>query len=235
MTNADTQNWLLEAGIKEALTYSIKEDNAGGLHMLLYREELNIAALIGACLNIRPADIKACIEDIDNWTTWEGLVDITDYEREICAIRDQCVTVEKTQIEPLGLVRVTFWGRMGAAARQAFEHLDVDYFGGKQHAPKYALPILDSYFKYPERAKSSALVFSPYFDRKIRKLYYREGLLFSYNTLIAKIDCRGKCLYLNARKYSQTTSRIQNELVYMAESRGFNIYYCPTETVLSHL
>lgn len=74
-----------------------------------------------------------------------------------------------------------------------------------------------------------------HFGHKIRKLYYREGELFSYDTLIAKIDCKSRCLFLNARKYSQTTSRIQNELVSMAESRRFDIYYCPTETILGHL
>lgn len=213
-------------------TYQVREDNAGNLYFLIYQENLETSVWLGLCSCVAPEDIKICIRDLDFWQTWEGLVNIYDLPEDFL---DSLTTVQETRVEPFGLVRVTFWGSMGAAARQAFEHLDVDYFGGKNYAPEYALPILDSYFKYPERAKSSALVFSPYFDRKIRKLYYSGGRLFSYNTLIAKIDCKGRCLFLNARKYSQTTSRIQNELVTRAESLRFDIYYCPTERTLDNL
>lgn len=135
MNNTDTQNWLLNTSMDEALTYQIFEDNAGGLHMLIYSEGVEKASLIGACLSIRPDDIKACIDDLEDWTSWEGLVGVAENEAGLDQIRESCALVEETRVESLGCVRVTHWSRMGEAAKQAFRHRSQDVFGGRQDAP----------------------------------------------------------------------------------------------------
>lgn len=225
MTNANTQNWLLDAGKKEALTYSVKEDNAGGLHMLLYREELNIAHLVAACLNIRPEDIKTCIEDIDNWTTWEGLVDITDYEREICAIRDQCVTVEKTRIEPLGLVRVTHWDRMGEAAKQAFKDRAQNVFGGAYKMPAYVEPILRDFITARVSVKWSIPCKVSGFDEPVSRVWFSGAALYCCKTQIAVVDRRSHVLVISGQRYSASISRVQNGVESWARRWNVNVYY----------
>lgn len=140
--NTNTQQWILTPGTPEALTYQVYEDNAGGLHMLIYRETLSAAVLIGACLSILPDDIKTCIDELDEWQCWEGLVDVAENEAGLEQIRDLCNCVEETRIETLGLVRVTRYGLMCEAAKQAFKFRVRDVFGGRQDAPAYADPVL---------------------------------------------------------------------------------------------
>lgn len=127
MNDTDTQYWLLNTGITDSLAYQIFEDNAGGLHMLIYQESLNDAHLIGACLSIMPDDIKACIANLEDWTAWEGLVDVKDYRAELAQIKNQCALVEATHVDSLGFVRATYWSRMGEAAKQAFKYRAVKF------------------------------------------------------------------------------------------------------------
>lgn len=237
MNTIDTQNWLLNTSTDETLTYQVFEDNAGNLSMLIYTEDAEKASLIGACLGIMPEDIKTCIEDLDMWHTWGGLVDVKDFEKDLDQIRDFCALVEGTRVESLGLIRVTNWDRMGEAAKQAFKYRAGEIFGGRHDAPAYAEPILKDYLsgRVPARCSSTTLRSWVSSFPVFRLEFKRNGILYSYEEPIAKIDRKNHALIIKAKRYSRSTSRIQNAVVALAEKWGFTVVYASPSVVLKEV
>lgn len=64
---------ILDGQVKESLTYEVYEDNAGGLHMSIFEEDVKTAELLAICYNIKPQDVKACIADLEEYRNWEGI------------------------------------------------------------------------------------------------------------------------------------------------------------------
>lgn len=60
-----------------------------------------------------------------------------------------------------------------------------------------------------------------YYSYKGRTLYTRDNELINYNTRIAYIE--DNTLYINVKKYSSTTSTIQNQLKHLASLTSYNI------------
>lgn len=59
------------------------------------------------------------------------------------------------------------------------------------------------------------------YEYKGRTLYTRNNELINYNTKIAYI--KNNTLYINIKKYSSTTSKIQHKLKYLASLSNYNI------------
>lgn len=57
--------------------------------------------------------------------------------------------------------------------------------------------------------------------------YYKDNTryLVNYNTIISKVNTKEnyKKIYINNKKYSHTTSKIQNKLVRLAQQNGFEV------------
>lgn len=114
----------ISTDINPRITYSIYEDNAGGLHMTIYNETAYSAHLLGICQSILPNDIRTSIDELDEWETWEGLVPdeekekyLNDLASKTNRIVDFAITLEGTEL-------AIYWGRMGNAGRQALAYLD---------------------------------------------------------------------------------------------------------------
>lgn len=60
-----------------------------------------------------------------------------------------------------------------------------------------------------------------YYSYKGRTLYTRDNELINYNTRIAYIE--GNTLYINVKKYSSTTSTIQNKIKSLGKEYNYNI------------
>ena len=55
------------------------------------------------------------------------------------------------------------------------------------------------------------------------RMAYKDGRLISYRTVICDINRREKTAYFNTKKYSATTSRLQNTLLTMLEADGYTV------------
>lgn len=220
----ESKKWIIGPGTEETLTYQIYEDNAGGLHMLIFNESLNSAALIGACLGIRPEDISTCITGLDTWEEWEGLVNVEENRADLDEIREKCMLVAELRVESLGLVQEICFGRMGEAAKQAFKSCSREVFGGRSVPPAYAEPILKDYVsgrvnkRYSTPCKVSG-------SSKKPRLWFDGRALYSYDTQIAAIDRNNYRLVIMGQRYSATASRIQNALETLASHWDFQVYY----------
>lgn len=64
-------------------------------------------------------------------------------------------------------------------------------------------------------------IINGYYTYKGRTLYTIGNELINYKTRIAYID--NNTLYINTKKYSSTTSRIQSKLKYLASLTSYNI------------
>ncbi len=60
-----------------------------------------------------------------------------------------------------------------------------------------------------------------YYSYKGRTLYTRDNELINYNTRIAYIE--DNTLYINVKKYSSTTSTIQNKIKSLGKEYNYNI------------
>lgn len=111
---------------KEALTYRVYEDNAGGLHFTIYQEDEEFAHLLGICFNVRPEEIKTCIEDLTDFMDWEGMIlrnneEGVDIDTENSALFTTCNIIDETYIKKnLGLRRDINYSDMGAAGQEAY-------------------------------------------------------------------------------------------------------------------
>lgn len=73
-----------------------------------------------------------------------------------------------------------------------------------------------------EQAKTPLrIIVNDYYSYKGRTLWTRENELINYNTRIAYIE--GNNLYINVKKYSSTTSKIQSKIKYLGEKYNYNI------------
>ena len=83
--------------------------------------------------------------------------------------------------------------------------------------------------KFLEQEKAQTplrYIINGYYSYKGRTLWTRGGIynkheLINYNTRIAYIQ--DNKLYINTKKYSNTTSRIQSKLKYLASLTSYNI------------
>ena len=77
-------------------------------------------------------------------------------------------------------------------------------------------------FLEKEQAKTPLrTIINGYYSYKGRTLWTRDNELINYNTRIAYIE--GNNLYINVKKYSNTTRRIQNTLKQLASLTSYNI------------
>ena len=60
-----------------------------------------------------------------------------------------------------------------------------------------------------------------YYSYKGRTLWTRDNELINYNTRIAYIEDNN--LYINVKKYSSTTSKIQSKIKYLGKEYNYNI------------
>lgn len=117
---------ILDELCKEALTYRVYEDNAGGLHFTIYQEDEDFARLLGICFNVRPEEIKTCIEDLTDFMDWEGTIlrnneEGMDIDTENSALFTTCNIIDETYIKKnLGLRRDINYSVMGAAGKEAY-------------------------------------------------------------------------------------------------------------------
>ena len=73
-----------------------------------------------------------------------------------------------------------------------------------------------------EQAKTPLRNINNYYNSyKGRTLYTRDNELINYNTRIAYIE--GNTLYINVKKYSSTTSTIQNKIKSLGKEYNYNI------------
>lgn len=117
---------ILDELCKEALTYQVYEDNAGGLHFTIYQEDEDFVRLLGICFNVRPEDIKTCIEDLTDFMDWEGMIlrnneEGMDIDAENSVLFNTCKIIDETYIKKhLGLRRDINYSVMGAAGQEAY-------------------------------------------------------------------------------------------------------------------
>ena len=77
-------------------------------------------------------------------------------------------------------------------------------------------------FLEKEQAKTPLrTIINGYYSYKGRTLWTRENELINYSTRIAYIE--GSNVYINVKKYSNTTRKIQNTLKQLASLTSYNI------------
>lgn len=77
-------------------------------------------------------------------------------------------------------------------------------------------------FLEKEQAKTPLrTIINGYYSYKGRTLWTKENELINYNTRIAYIE--DNTLYINVKKYSNTTSRIQNDIKLLGKKYNYNI------------
>ena len=64
-------------------------------------------------------------------------------------------------------------------------------------------------------------IINGYYSYKGRTLWTRENELINYNTRIAYIE--GNNLYINVKKYSSTTSKIQSKIKLLGKEYNYSI------------
>ena len=64
-------------------------------------------------------------------------------------------------------------------------------------------------------------ILNGYYSYKGRTLWTRDNELINYNTRIAYIE--GNTLYINVKKYSNTTSHIQSKIKQLGEKSNYSI------------
>lgn len=117
---------ILDEQVNEALTYQVYEDNAGGLHFTIYQEDEEFARLLGICYNVRPGEIKTCIEDLTDFMDWEGIIlrsneEGMDIDAENSVLFTTCKIIDETSIQKtMGLIRKINYSVMGAAGQEAY-------------------------------------------------------------------------------------------------------------------
>ena len=77
-------------------------------------------------------------------------------------------------------------------------------------------------FLEKEQAKTPLRnIINGYYSYKGRTLWTRDNELINYNTRIAYIE--GNTLYINVKKYSNTTSHIQSKIKQLGEKYNYSI------------
>lgn len=77
-------------------------------------------------------------------------------------------------------------------------------------------------FLEKEQAKTPLrTIINGYYSYKGRTLWTKENELINYNTRIAYIE--DNTLYINVKKYSNTTSRIQNDIKLLGKKYNYSI------------
>ena len=64
-------------------------------------------------------------------------------------------------------------------------------------------------------------IINGYYSYKGRTLWTRENELINYSTIIAYIE--DNTLYINVKKYSSTTSKIQSKIKLLGKEYNYNI------------
>ena len=77
-------------------------------------------------------------------------------------------------------------------------------------------------FLEKEQAKTPLrTIINGYYSYKGRTLWTRDNKLINYNTRIAYIE--DNTLYINVKKYSSTTSKIQSKIKLLGKEYNYNI------------
>lgn len=86
---------------------------------------------------------------------------------------------------------------------------------------KYAKEVITDYLKGEKRMGNSPIRYSQYYGHKVTSISFSECTLYSYSTVIAKVDRTEKVIYRSTCKYSPTTSQQQSALEYLGSRMGF--------------
>lgn len=112
---------------KEHIPTGFTKIIAGGrLHIAIYTEDENSALIRGICFDVQPFDIKDCIEDLEDFTNWEGIVlrfnkENMDIGYEDSKLFRTCNVIDETYVQPNhGLWRDINYSEMGAAGKEAY-------------------------------------------------------------------------------------------------------------------
>lgn len=117
---------ILDELCKGTYTYRVYEDNSGGLHIAIYTEDENSALIRGICFDVQPCDIKDCIEDLEDFTNWDGIVLRSNKRNMDIGYEDSelfrtCNVIDETYVQlNHGLRRDINYSVMGAAGKEAY-------------------------------------------------------------------------------------------------------------------
>ena len=90
------------------------------------KNDEDFVCLLGICYNVRPEDIKTCIEDLTDFRDWEGMVlrnndEGRDIDTENSALFTTCKIIDETDIQKtMGLRRKINYSVRGAAGQEAY-------------------------------------------------------------------------------------------------------------------
>ena len=97
---------------------------------------------------------------------------------------------------------------------------------------QYTEKVITDYLKGEKRMGNSPRRFSHYYGHKVTSMSFSECTLYSYSTVIAKVDRTKKAIYRSVAKYSPTTTRQQNDLERLGFRMGFTFVDCSDEREL---
>lgn len=97
---------------------------------------------------------------------------------------------------------------------------------------QYTEKVITDYLKGEKRMGNSPRRFSQYYGHKVTSMSFSECTLYSYSTVIAKVDRTEKVIYRSVAKYSPTTTRQQNDLKRLGFRMGFTFVDCNDEREL---
>lgn len=97
---------------------------------------------------------------------------------------------------------------------------------------QYTEKVITDYLKGEKRMGNSPRCFSQYYGHKVTSMSFSECTLYSYSTVIAKVDRTEKVIYRSVAKYSPTTTRQQNDLERLGFRMGFTFVDCNDEREL---
>lgn len=81
--------------------------------------------------------------------------------------------------------------------------------------------VIKKFLEREQARTSLRTIVNDYYSYKGRTLWTRDNELINYNTRIAYIEDNN--LYINVKKYSNTTSRIQNDIKLLGKKYNYNI------------
>lgn len=94
---------------------------------------------------------------------------------------------------------------------------------------KYIKDLIPQYLNGDKARGHSPLRYSEYYGRKITAMSYEGDNLYSYDTLIGKLDAENYILYLTDARYSATTTRQLNDTAQIALNCGYKVIMCNPE------
>lgn len=81
--------------------------------------------------------------------------------------------------------------------------------------------VIKNFLEKKQAKTQLRTIINGYYSYKGRTLWTRENELINYNTRIAYI--KDNTLYINVKKYSSTTSKIQSKIKLLGKEYNYNI------------